>query len=63
MGPSAVSHAVRLVEERLGVPLFARTTRSVALTEAGGCFGRERRTRPSRISPTGSNASVRSRAA
>jgi DNA-binding transcriptional LysR family regulator len=35
MSPSAVSHAVRLVEERLGVPLFARTTRSVALTEAG----------------------------
>jgi DNA-binding transcriptional LysR family regulator len=35
MSPSAVSHAVRLVEQRLGVPLFARTTRSVALTEAG----------------------------
>lgn len=35
MSPSAVSHAVRLVEERLGVPLFARTTRSVTLTEAG----------------------------
>jgi DNA-binding transcriptional LysR family regulator len=35
MSPSAVSHAVRLVEGRLGVPLFARTTRSVALTEAG----------------------------
>jgi DNA-binding transcriptional LysR family regulator len=35
MSPSAVSHAVRLVEDRLGAPLFARTTRSVALTEAG----------------------------
>jgi len=35
MSPSAVSHAVRLVEERLEVPLFARTTRSVSLTEAG----------------------------
>ena len=35
MSPSAVSHAVRIVEDRLGVPLFARTTRSVALTEAG----------------------------
>jgi DNA-binding transcriptional LysR family regulator len=35
MSPSAVSHAVRVVEERLGVPLFARTTRSVSLTEAG----------------------------
>src|SRR5258705_12005400 len=38
MSPSAVSHAVRLVEERLGVPLFARTTRSVALTEAGAAL-------------------------
>src|ERR671923_5589 len=38
MSPSAVSHAVRLVEERLGVPLFARTTRSVALTEAGSAL-------------------------
>lgn len=35
MSASAVSHSVRLVEERLGVPLFARTTRSVSLTEAG----------------------------
>lgn len=38
MGASAVSHAVRLVEDRLGVPLFARTTRSVALTEAGAAL-------------------------
>ncbi|WP_439595675.1 LysR substrate-binding domain-containing protein [Falsiroseomonas sp.] len=35
LGASAVSHAVRLVEDRLGLPLFARTTRSLALTEAG----------------------------
>jgi DNA-binding transcriptional LysR family regulator len=35
MSPSAVSHAIRAVEERLGTPLFARTTRSVALTETG----------------------------
>jgi DNA-binding transcriptional LysR family regulator len=35
MTPSAVSHSVKLVEDRLGMPLFARTTRSVALTEAG----------------------------
>jgi DNA-binding transcriptional LysR family regulator len=35
MSPSAVSHSVRTVEERLGAPLFARTTRSVALTEMG----------------------------
>jgi DNA-binding transcriptional LysR family regulator len=38
MGASAVSHAVRLVEQRLGTPLFTRTTRSVALTEAGARF-------------------------
>jgi len=35
MSPSAVSHAVKAVENRLGQPLFVRTTRSVALTEAG----------------------------
>src|SRR5690349_508852 len=38
MSPSAVSHAVRSVEDRLGIPLFARTTRSVSLTEAGVRF-------------------------
>ncbi|WP_227421749.1 LysR substrate-binding domain-containing protein [Pacificispira spongiicola] len=38
MSPSAVSHAVRAVEERLGLPLFARTTRSVSLTETGRSF-------------------------
>jgi DNA-binding transcriptional LysR family regulator len=38
MSPSAVSHAVRRVEDRLGEPLFARTTRSVSLTEAGTRF-------------------------
>jgi DNA-binding transcriptional LysR family regulator len=30
-----VSHAIRGLEERLNVSLFNRTTRSVALTEAG----------------------------
>lgn len=38
MSPSAVSHAVKAVEDRLGQPLFVRTTRSVALTEAGANF-------------------------
>ncbi|HGM5578776.1 TPA: LysR family transcriptional regulator [Pseudomonas putida] len=33
--PSALSHALRTLETRLGVRLFNRTTRSVALTEAG----------------------------
>ncbi|HEX4462670.1 MAG TPA: LysR family transcriptional regulator, partial [Polyangia bacterium] len=32
---SAVSQAIRNLEVRLGTPLFARTTRSVSLTEAG----------------------------
>src|SRR5689334_6001005 len=38
MSASAVSHAVRAVEAALGAPLFARTTRSVALTDAGERF-------------------------
>src|ERR1700760_2382428 len=33
--PSALSHALRNIEERLKVRLLNRTTRSVALTEAG----------------------------
>ncbi|KGF80485.1 transcriptional regulator [Massilia sp. JS1662] len=33
--PSAISHAVRSLESRVGVRLFHRTTRSVSLTEAG----------------------------
>ena len=36
VSPSAVSHAIRALEEEVGVRLLARTTRSVALTEAGG---------------------------
>lgn len=38
MSASAVSHAVRTVEQKLGLPLFARTTRSVALTDWGASF-------------------------
>ena len=33
--PAAVSQTVRALETRVGLPLFQRTTRSVALTEAG----------------------------
>nr|WP_234016647.1 LysR family transcriptional regulator [Pseudomonas palleroniana] len=33
--PSAVSHSMKTLEQRLGVRLFNRTTRSVSFTEAG----------------------------
>jgi len=35
VSPSALSHALRSIEERLDIRLINRTTRSVALTEAG----------------------------
>ncbi len=38
MSPSALSHAIGALEQRLGVRLFHRTTRSVALSEAGAQF-------------------------
>ena len=33
--PSAVNHSIKILEQRLGVRLFNRTTRSVSLTDAG----------------------------
>src|SRR3981081_1209215 len=45
LSASALSHALRNIEERLDLRLINRTTRSVALTEAGGRL-------VSRISPT-----------
>ena len=33
--PAAVSRAIVLLEDRVGVPLLHRTTRSIALSEAG----------------------------
>ncbi len=38
MSPTALSHAVAALEARLGIRLFHRTTRSVALSEAGARF-------------------------
>src|SRR5881409_2923074 len=35
VSPSAMSHAMRGLEEEMGVRLLSRTTRSVAPTEAG----------------------------
>ncbi|MBK8176649.1 MAG: LysR family transcriptional regulator [Rhodospirillales bacterium] len=35
VSPSALSHTIRRLEERLGVRLLTRTTRSVSATEAG----------------------------
>jgi DNA-binding transcriptional LysR family regulator len=43
VSPSAVSQAIRRLEARIGTPLFVRTTRSVALTEAGRLLEREAR--------------------
>src|SRR5215468_7380650 len=42
--PSALSHALRALEDRLDLRLFNRTTRSVALTDSRAPFVRARRT-------------------
>ncbi|MCU0729263.1 MAG: LysR family transcriptional regulator [Sphingopyxis sp.] len=39
--PSAISQTIRALEQRVGVPLLMRTTRSVGLTEAGEVFRRQ----------------------
>ena len=38
VSPSAVSQTIRALEDRIGVPLLMRTTRSVGLTQAGDVF-------------------------
>src|SRR5882672_2653473 len=38
LSPSALSHAIAALEQRIGVRLFNRTTRSVSLSDAGERF-------------------------
>ena len=38
ISPSAVSQAIRSLEERLGTPLLRRSTRSVSLTDVGADY-------------------------
>ncbi len=38
VSPSAISQIIRALEDRVGVPLLTRTTRSVGLTQAGELF-------------------------
>jgi len=38
VSPSAVSQSIRMLERRLGTPLFNRTTRSISLTEVGAHY-------------------------
>jgi len=38
--PSTVSHQLKSLEQRVGAPLFIRTTRSLALTDAGRALSR-----------------------
>ena len=49
MSTSALSNAVAGLEARLGVRLFNRTTRSVALSEAGERFVAEVRSEERRV--------------
>ena len=43
MMPAALGRHIKLLEEHLGAPLFARTTRAVALTEDGTTLLRDAR--------------------
>ena len=55
--PSAISQAVKQLEERIGVPLLVRTTRSVGLTQAGQVF--VDRVRPAMAEVSDTLASIR----
>lgn len=55
--PSAVSQAVKQLEDRIGVPLLTRTTRSVGLTQAGQVF--VERIRPAIAEVSDTLASIR----
>jgi DNA-binding transcriptional LysR family regulator len=55
LSQSALSHAVQRLEQRMGVRLLTRTTRSVAPTQAGEQLRRTRRRgRPAARSRSGS---------
>jgi DNA-binding transcriptional LysR family regulator len=57
LSPSALSHAMRVLETRLGVRLLNRTTRSVALTDAGARLAE--RLRPALVSVENAIAELR----
>src|ERR1700679_2176557 len=59
VSPSALSQMLRGFEERIGVRLLNRTTRSVALTDAGENLLRRVRPRcPSSATPSGRCAAI-----
>jgi DNA-binding transcriptional LysR family regulator len=60
MLPSALGRQIRLLEEDLGIPLFARTTRNVALNEHGASLLRDARAILARVEAV--EAGLRSRA-
>ncbi|WP_298110688.1 LysR family transcriptional regulator [Bradyrhizobium sp.] len=61
MLPSALGRHVKLLEEDLGAPLFARTTRAVSLTEQGEALLRDARAILSRVEAVESAFRGRSR--
>ena len=62
MLPSALGRHIRLLEDDLATPLFARTTRAVSLTEDGTTLLRDARAILARVEAVESNLRNRSRA-
>lgn len=61
MLPAALGRNIRLLEQNLGAPLFARTTRAVTLTEDGAMLLRDARTILSRVEAVEEGFRTRSR--